>query len=148
MSTQITYTDKVALTTSAVPDYNQVEASDMNQIKSAINANAVLTDTNTTNISANKNMFVTQAIAVANVVSNSDGLASIYPYKYDLTASVTANHYARTRPSAEADVSVFTACCDGSTQTFAGSIRLYFSKVPTAAFNMNVEYWLGNEVSA
>jgi hypothetical protein len=48
-ATQITYTDKVSVTTSTLPDYNQVMASDMNAIKTAINNNAAITDQNTTN---------------------------------------------------------------------------------------------------
>lgn len=93
--------------------------------------------------------YINKSIAVADVVANTDALASIYPYKYDLALSdITAKYYAKANPASEADALAWANVSDGSTQTLAGIIRVYFVAKPAAAVNANIYYWLVNEVSA
>jgi hypothetical protein len=81
---KLTYTDKVDLTTSTVPDINKVVANDMNEIKTVVNGNDDLMGDLSTLTTTNKSNIVS-AINEINSKTNiiTDGSEVQLDYKID-----------------------------------------------------------------
>ena len=144
----ITELKAIADTKAASADVYTKTTSDDNLNAKVADINQTITNDVTTlnqSINANKTKYFITSIPVANVTANTETATKAeYPYSCDIAiTNMTADYYGDILAATDSDIAVFRMSTDGSCQTLAGSIRVYFFAMPTATFNVQIVYSKG-----